>query len=204
MKTHFRKEFPGSFFITITLFITLALNACSFTVLHPTSPKITITPAIKTPNAITETGTPTQDGANSACYFNWARETLPELSKEFDEALKEIQPQAKGYAEAYGEDCINQDNEVVYFVAMETDFYVTFTVEDLEDKQALGELVEQVFAVMAAFPVEDIPGPQPGYVGITFEAPEDSTRLWVTRTEIEVALENGFRGEELLNTLQTK
>lgn len=137
------------------------------------------------------------------CAFMWANEPLPELSDDFNQALKDISG-AEGYAQAYGENCVSNEGEVVHFLAMETDFYVTLKVENLEDKQTLGELVEQVMGVLAKFPTDEIPGPQPGYVGINFETPEDEFRLWVTRTDIATALENGIRGEELFNALQGK
>ena len=87
---------------------------------------------------------------------------------------------------------------------METDFYITLNVENLEDKQALGELIEHVMGVMAEFPADETPGPQSGYIGITFQSPLDEIRLWVTITEIEAALENGLLGEDLYNALITK
>ena len=87
---------------------------------------------------------------------------------------------------------------------METDFYITLQVENLEDRRALGESVEQVMEVLVDFPSDRIPGPQPGYIGITFESPGDSLRLWFMRTEAESALEEGLRGVELFNTLQSK
>jgi hypothetical protein len=201
MKTYFSKVKPSLFF---TLFTALVLNACTFPVLFQVSPTPTVPTATQKFPAITETIISTQDSTDSACYFNWAKKALPELSKKFEEALKDVSLQADGYAEAYGENCINQDNEVVYFAAMETDFYITLNVEDLEDKQVLGDLIEEVFTVMEKFPAEETPGPQPGYVGITFEASDDSIYIWVMRTEVESALENGLQGAELINSLQAK
>jgi hypothetical protein len=134
----------------------------------------------------------------------WAHEPLPELSNQFDAALKEVLPRASGSTDAYGENCINAQGEVVRFLAMETDYYVTIPVETLEDKGALGEIIEQVLSVMAQFPVGETPGPQPGYVGITFEAPTDELRLWFPRRDAQAALENGLRGEELFNILESK
>jgi hypothetical protein len=150
------------------------------------------------------TDIPTQDYAYTECGYAWAHQSLADLSKEFEQALKETLPQSSGYAEAYGENCLNNQGEVMRFLAMETDFYVTLKVENIGDKQALGELTEQVLVVVTDFPVEETPGPQPGYVGITFKASGDEMRLWFTQTNAETALENGLRGEELFNALQTK
>ncbi len=151
-----------------------------------------------------QTVEPTQDYESTDCGFMWASNPLPELSDDFNKALKNAQPQASGYAEAYGENCIDNEGNIVRFLTMETDFHITLKVNNLEDKQALGELIEQELAVVAKFPPEDTPGPQPGYVGITFEAPTDELRLWFAQTDGEAAIENGLQGEELFNTLQAK
>ena len=188
-----------TYFITPILIIFL-LNACNFPGRGKPSPGLTVEPDA---GLSTETTSP-QDFSTTECGYVWARESLPELSKDFKEALQEVQPQADGYAEAYGENCIDSQGNVVRFLSMETDFYVTLRVKDLEDKQALGEWIEQVLNLVAKFPVEDTPGPQPGYVGITFETPGDELRLWFTQMDAETALENGLQGEELFNALQLK
>jgi len=133
----------------------------------------------------------------------WANDPLPELSAEFNRTLQTALPNAEGYAEAFGENCVTETGEVARFLAMQTDYHLTLMVDDLEDRQALGELVENVMDVLAGFPTEETPGPQPGYIGITFESPEDSFRLWVMRTNVEAALKSGMRGEELFNAIQT-
>jgi len=185
----------------ISLLLLFLLSACNFPGPGQSAPGLTVVPDTE-PIPVTET--PPQDNTSTECGFVWARQPLADLSKEFDAALKEVLPEASGYAEAYGENCINSQGEVVRFTAMETDFYVTLEVESLEDKQALGELVEQVLSVLEQFPVEDTPGPQPGYMGITFQAPRDELRLWFTQLEAQAAIDNGLRGEELYLALQVK
>ena len=187
-------------FITTSVFIIFLLSACNFP--RPGQPGLGLTVEPDVGLSI-ETESPQGFTANE-CAYVWARESLPDLSKGFKEALQKIQPQADGYAEAYGENCIDSQGNVVRFLALETDFYVTLKVIDLEAKQALGEWIEQVLVVVAKFPVEDTPGPQPGYVGITFETPGDELRLWFTQMDAETALENGLQGEELFNALQLK
>ena len=130
-----------TFFITSLLFIFL-LGACNF-------PK----PGQSNPGLTVELDASAQDFTSSECAYMWARKSLPDLSKDFEEALKEIQPQADGYTEAYGENCMNNQGNVVNFLAMETDFYDTLEVKYLEDKQVLGELIEQVLAAVAKFPI---------------------------------------------------
>ena len=188
-----------SYLKIIGLVIIFLFNACNFPVQGQTVPGtdagLNITPTA-------QVVPPPQNNESVECAFVWANDPLPELSEAFNKALKEIQSDAEGYAQAYGENCVTAQGEVVRFLAMETDFYITLNVENLEDRQALGDGVEQVMEVMAEFPTDETPGPQPGYIGITFEATGDSLRLWIMRAEIETALANGLRGEELFNAMQ--
>lgn len=189
-------------FVRFSVWLLFLLNACD-----ARSPdkavEFTLIPATETAVQAMDT-TPAAD-AYAGCGYAWASEPLVELSRDFEKALiEEVQPQANGYAEAYGENCVNNQGEVIRFLAMETDFYISLQVEDLGDKQAMGEMVEQVLILLSAFPVEETPGPQPGYVGITFETPDDNLRMWFRQVDAETAWENGLRGEELFNVLQTK
>lgn len=190
-----------SAYFKISVLFLLLLSACNIPRPEQPAPGPTVVPDTA-PAQVTEL--PAQEYDYTECGFVWARESLPDVSQEFDSALKEVLPQANGRAEAYGENCLNNQGEVVRFLAMETDFYVTIKVEDLDDKQALGDLIEQVLGVVAKFPVEETPGPQLGYVGILFEAPGDEARLWFTRIDAQAALDNGLRGEELYLALQEK
>ena len=182
--------------LTIFLF-----SACNFPRTGAPAPTLAVVPNEAPAQQTVES---TQDYESVECAYVWANAPLPELSDDFNKALKDAQPQANGYTEAYGENCIDSEGKIVRFLTMETDFHVTIKVNDLEEKKALGELIKQVLAVVAKFPPEGTPGPQPGYVGITFEAPADELRLWFAQTDGEAAIENGLRGEELFNTLQTK
>lgn len=161
------------------------LTACNFP--HPgqPAPETEISPNPDTP-----------------CGYIWARKALPELSAQFDTALKTVNSQAEGYAQAYGENCISENGDVVRFSTMETDFYVTLHVPNLEDKEALGEMITQVLSITKDFPVQDTPGPQPGYLGITFQTTEDELHLWFEIREAESAIDSGLTGEKLFNVLQ--
>lgn len=178
----------------------LLLNSCYYS--WPGQPVLesTTAPEIESPH---KTKTP-QDSNFTECGFVWARESIPDLSKDFQKALHVVQPEATGYAEAYGENCVTSEGAVVRFLALETDFYVTLKVMELEDKQKLGILIEQVLHVISDFPVEETPGPQSGYVEIAFEAPEDELHLWFTLLEAETARKQGLTGKELFQALQMK
>ena len=176
-------------------FIIVLLSACSLPGNGQSIPDVA--PA-------TITVEPPQDYQTGECAFMWAKELLPDLSENLNQALNESLPNAEGYAEAYGENCVTETGDIARFLAMETDFHITLKVDDLDDKQTLGKLVEVVMDVLAEFPTKDTPGPQPGYIGLTFETPNDNISLWVMRTDVEAALDNGLQGEELFIALQNK
>lgn len=178
----------------IGVLIIVLFSACNFP--RP----IQLAPNTATDNEMIE---PTEEYIYSECAFMWANDQLPELSEKFNQALQDTLD-AKGYAQAYGENCVSNEGEVVRFLAMETGFYITLQVDNLEDKQILGKRVEKIMQVLGKFPTDEIPGLQPGYVGITFETAGNNLKLWVMRTEIETALESGLRGTELFEALQIK
>jgi hypothetical protein len=184
-----------------SILIIFLLSACNFPSPGQSAPELVENPVTKSP---TKTVEPQGGYEPVECAFMWANESLSDLSDDFNKALKKIQPEAEGYAQAYGENCVTNQGEIVRFHAMETDYYITFKVEDLDNQQTLGELIEGVMEVMAEFPTDETPGPQPGYIDITFESDTDSLRMWVKRTEIEVSMNDGLQGEELFNALQSQ
>lgn len=189
------------FLIFTCVVIVSILGACNI----PTSKQTDFTlTAVSETTPAEEAVEPSQDYESVECAFVWANDPLPELSDDFNQTLQEVLPNAEGYAEAYGENCVTETGEIVRFHAMETDYHITLRVETLENEQILGELLVRVMDVLAGFPTDETPGPQPGYVGITFEAPDDELRLWFTRTEGETALKNGMRGVKFFNALKAK
>lgn len=133
------------------------------------------------------------------CYYNWAYEELPELSAQVDAAIKAIQPQGSGRAQAFGENCIYEDGHSD-FLAMETDFYVTLPVDDLQDKETLGNWIARGMAALESFPPGETPGPMPGKVTFIFEAMEQEKYLSVMIAEYN-QLPAGLDGAALYNAL---
>lgn len=184
-------------FIKKSLVLIFLLSACNFS--WPGHPFPSLVDNADSPPAKTEN--PQQDIEPVECAFVWANKPLPELSDDFNEALKVVQSDAEGYAQAYGENCVTNAGEVIRFHAMETDFYINLKVDDLGDKKALGNLVEDVMGAMTEFPTDETPGPQPGYISITFEASGDELRLRFTQINVQAAIDNGLQGEELFDAL---
>jgi hypothetical protein len=155
----------------------------------------TATPPVKT-------DTP---NADELCAFVEARKNLDEVTKQFTSKLKDAGiPIDSARAEAYGENCIAEDGHVVRFAARETDFYVTIIVTNLTDETQLGDLLEKTLAVIDQFPVGQTPGPNPGYIGITYKAGEQVQNLWFTRNQADDFRKQGLKGADLYHKLLTK
>jgi hypothetical protein len=156
-----------------------------------------------TPSPLLPVGSPTSTETNAPCGYMWATQPLPELTDMVQQALlatglKDI----NGRAEAYGENCMDaKTGKARSFATMETDFRISLSVADLTDQQALGQVVEQILAVIDRFPVGQVPGPQPGYIGINFTAAGDRLNLWFRRTESDAARQKGLKGTDLLAAL---
>jgi hypothetical protein len=172
---------------------TLILCACSTGISSPqTSPTQTATEV-----SSSLVLTPTSDFSSSQCGWQWTYEELPELSALFDDAVKVSIPNSSSRATAYGENCLDNDGQIVYFLTMETDFHVTVPVETLDDYDSFGNWMAQVMQVVDGLPSNHIEGPQPGFVEFRFE--NGNSEFIIVRVPIQGYDEtaNGKTGEEL-------
>lgn len=164
------------------LFLSLVLFVCTLSGLTPANAPATIdlnaiatlqTPgpapflsptAISTADAIgTDSGTyPRQ------CAYQWAQKALPELSASFQASIRALQSDALAYAFVFGEDCIYADGSAT-FIPMETDFNITIPSNPLSDEEA-GAWIVKIMQIIQAIPAEQIVGPRPGRVGVSFES----------------------------------
>lgn len=92
---------------------------------------------------------------------------MPELNPIFDEAIKQLDPNAKAWATAFGEDCIYADGHAD-FSALETDFYVHKPANDLNDFESFGVWIVDVMKALDTIPPDLITGAQPGFVEFSF------------------------------------
>ena len=154
-----------------------------------------------TPTLVKPTDTPIPQ---PQCAFVWAYQDLPDLSKEVDAAIKQtIQPDATTYAQAYGENCIDENGNVAYFTEMETDYTITLQVNDLTDEESLGKLIEGVITILEnRFPADKTPGPQSGYVTIIYQNDGQESWLHFTQKLASDLIKNGFHGAELYQKLK--
>ncbi len=128
---------------TLAVLFTTLLGG-TYAALRTTGPEL--------PTAATATDTSTAPPTFEGCAYVWASQALPDVSAEFDTAVRELIPEATGGAQAYGENCVYGDGHAT-FGAMETDFYVSLDVPDLNDEQALGdEMAKIMVMVLKRFP----------------------------------------------------
>ena len=162
------------------LFWTLILCACSAGV--PASPVLPSTteaplplPTTAVPDSNPEGQVTTIPPSSQNCGYQWAQQDLPELSSSFQQSVQALQPGAQANAFAFGENCVLADGSIAGFSAMETDFNITLQVSDLTGESALGEWIVKVMQVIESIPPEQIVGPRPGRVILTFQAGGDQT-----------------------------
>ncbi len=187
--------------LVFLLLVTLLPGSCNLP-LTPAAPPVTEAPNTAVPP--TATATPTATPEYRPCAFRWASQPLPDLTAQLSEALAQAGLEvASARAEAYGENCVDENGQVVYFATMETDFRVTLNVARLDDEAELGRLLDMTLAVLDKFPPEETPGPQPGYIGIAFEAASGGMlNLWFQASRADALRRQGLGGVELLEALK--
>lgn len=179
--------------ILALLFWTLILSSCTTSL--PATEAVSID---EPPNGNEVTITPSYEG----CGYQWAYKDLPQVNEPFDEALKAINPNAKAWATAFGEDCVYADGHAT-FGAMETDFYIHLTVGDLADFESFGNWIAQAMNAVEGLPDDLIVGPQPGFVEFWFiksDAEHVILRVPIQRYRDEAT---GKSGEELFRLFHT-
>jgi hypothetical protein len=155
---------------------------------------------------LSPTTAPATEAPYQPCAYNWDTQSLPDLSKQVQAAM-----QAAGMtditvrAEAYGETCSGgQPSQPPSFGAMETDYRLTVKVASLTDRDKLGSQLEKILIVLDQFPVGTTPGPQSGYVGVSFQTGDDQLNLWFHRADGKSAREQSLKGAALLDQLTNK
>lgn len=138
------------------------------------------------------------------CAYVEGRKDFPEISATLIEKLKAAAiPIATVRAEAYGERCITADGTTVRFAQREIDFYLTVNVTSLKDEATLGDYLEQILNVIDLLPPDKI-GPNPGYLGVTFQAGDQIQNLWFTLADASAFLQQGLTGADLYKVLVKK
>ncbi len=147
------------------------------------------------------TSTETPSTGSQPCYYVWAYQDLPEISGRVDEAIKAVVPEAEAGAYAFGEDCVYEDG-TRKFGAMETDFRIGMSVDDLTDDEAIGKIIEKIIPVFADFPPGVVPGPQVGRAEFSFTSGSEVRYVRFMVKDGLQALAEGLHGAELLRKLE--
>lgn len=147
---------------------------------------------------------PTSAAANQPCAYTWAYHDLPEVSAEFESAVKALIPEAEAHVTAFGEDCLDADGRAVSFGAMETDFYVFIPVLELNDNKRMGDLIAKILPILDLFPLSKVSGPNEGFVEITFHAGEDQRVFRIPLPRGRQLREQGLRGGELIEAIEAQ
>jgi hypothetical protein len=166
-------------FLRAFLFWTLILCACypsGLSVETPSPTALNNPSPTPPPTVLPESPTPVPPSNPQDCGYQWAQQALPELSSSFQQSIQALQPEAQAYAFAFGENCVHTDGSAT-FLPMETDFKITLQVADPTDTAALGGWIVNVMQVIQAIPPDQIVGPQPGRVTISFES--SAEQPWV-------------------------
>jgi hypothetical protein len=134
------------------------------------------------------------------CGYQWAQQSLPELSSAFQGSIQGLQPEALASAFAFGENCVHTDG-TVRFLPMETDFNVTLHVDDISNDSDLGEWIVKVMQVIQNIPPDQIVGPRPGRVAIGFDssASQKFVNFYIDQYR---ALQPGLSNAEIYKALQ--
>ena len=140
---------------------------------------------------------------STQCAWNWATQALPELSAKLEaemhtSGLKDLTARA----EAYGENCITTGGKVDHFATMQTDFRISVQVRNLKDTEELGSLLERILVVLDRFQGGSIPGPNPGYIGVSFLKGNEQLNLWFPVTAGKSVRLSGYHGAALFEELQ--
>jgi hypothetical protein len=177
---------------------TAVMDSSSITSLPPTLIATVSTPPIdQGPD-----GAPTIPASNEQdCGYQWAQQSLPELSSTFQQSIQALQPEAVANAFAFGENCMHTDGTAT-FLPMETDFNITLHIADGSNEADVGEWIVKVMQVIQTIPPDQIVGPRPGRVSISFQS---STEQKFVNFYIDQyrALQPGLSSAEIYKALQT-
>lgn len=191
------------------LFLTLILGACSPDVAAPRAIHPSPTAVFLPPTSATlpqDRPAPAPAGAVTTnpqdCGYQWANQNLPELSSRFQQSMQALQPEARAQAYAFGENCLRADGSIASFAAMETDFNITLTVDDLANQSVLGRWIVQVMQVIASIPADQIAGPRPGRVSMVFQSNTDQSIISFYIDQYQ-ELPAGLSHAEVYQSLQT-
>jgi len=144
------------------------------------------------------TASPTSTIHNSNCAFNWAHQDLPDIAQAVRPIFDQISSAKLTLlrVDAYGENCNLADGSVSYFAAMTTDFYLSAEVTDLNDADAIGQIITTSYNVLTTLNIK-LPA-QLGYLDILLTTGSQQKHFRTMLTTLKPAIAAGKQGKELL------
>lgn len=142
--------------------------------------------------------------ATRPCGYQWANQSLPEVSEQFQQAFDSAGMSGITIrAEAFGENCLNADGSVQRFLPMQTDLFLAVTVGELSP-ETIGSQIEQIMPIIQQIPTDTLPGPGSATAYLTFEftANDEKIRFRVQRPQILEALQADKHGAKLYEALR--
>jgi hypothetical protein len=172
----------------------------------PTRPTRTHTPQPSGNARVTLTASPTftPSPATLQCAWQWARNPLPEITRQVQALFTEAKISGSIHAEAYGENCLDYRGgtpSVAYFAAMTTDFSMDIRNVELTDPDALAETYLRAYDLLVDWAEEAELPARPGYLTVRFNGPDYYTTVRAMFSEVQAFLDDGLRGRALLEAL---
>lgn len=186
--------------------LAIVLSGCNFPLLNSPQPPdsmISTEQMALTLTAISaSTITPTVQ-APGQCGYNWASQYLTKESEKLQNALSAAGVRfTSARAKAFGETCTDSVTlKIVGFSTMETDFEISLPISDLNNTAEMGDTASLVLQTIFSFPSDAFPGPNPGYVGLSFQSPAGDQNLWFQISLVKDSVMGGMKGIELFNLL---
>lgn len=130
-------------------------------------PSLPAVPATQAPATLAPASVASAVDAPQNCYYAWATQDLPSLTRKLQSELDARHSGIVGSAYAFGENCNHEDGTST-FLPMETDFRVRIPVKALSDEVVLGNWIAQVMETVEALPPSELVGPRPGRIEFEF------------------------------------
>jgi hypothetical protein len=198
------------FFIVSLICIAWGANGCAFSSDLLFEPPPVTPPALQGTPKVTSTSAPLPSEpyippTTVPCAYAWTNKDLPDESAFVQEALKKAGlGDVEAALSAYGENCLDTTTDtIISFTAMQTDFFFSIPVDDINNRAELGNLAEKILRVVAQFPPGKVPGVNTGYVGLVYSTGREEKRLWFQVAQGMRALESGLIGEAMFDGLST-
>jgi len=139
--------------------------------------------------------------AEMPCAWTWHTEPLPDVDAQIAAVIATNDALAASgvvvNAAAFGENCNSAAG--TSFAAMQTDFTINFT-GDLSD-EALGNYLTDVLPIIAAIPLDTLPGPNPGYININVTHGTTQRSMRVRYVDAMTVANSGASGAALITAL---